>query len=165
MIGFNRYKPFYTNATPQQGAGMQQAKQAAMGWTPPPPPVINNRRQAPAPTAPGGAWGGMLAPNPSAPPVPGLPDPAQMQQTSDQQAGLQKKGSIWDRMARGQGSLGGGMLAPTPSAPPVPGLPDQGQMAQTSDQQEALQKRVSIRDRMVRGQGSLSGGMQPAGGI
>jgi len=85
---------------------MLEARDAALA---PPPPVINNRRQAPAPTAPGGAWGGMLAPNPSAPPVPGLPDPAQMQQTSDQQAGLQKKGSIWDRMVRGQGSLSGGM--------------------------------------------------------
>lgn len=95
--------------TPEDRQAYQAARDAAMGWTPPPPPVINNRRQAPAPTAPGGAWGGMLAPNPSAPPVPGLPDPAQMQQTSDQQTGLMKKGSIWDRMARGQGSLSGGM--------------------------------------------------------
>lgn len=111
-IGFQRQR----QALFDQNMAMQkmqpvinQAKEAAMGWTPPPPQIINNRRQAPAPTAPGGAWGGMLAPNPSAPPVPGLPDQAQMQQTSDQQAALQKKGSIWDRMARGQGSLSGGM--------------------------------------------------------
>jgi len=104
MIGFRR--PGMVLARAREMAKALPAQPTPGQPTPePPPPQINMQRQPP-PMESGGAWGGMLPPSSGGPQVPGLADQVQ---TSDQQAALQSRGSAWDRMGRGRGSLSGGM--------------------------------------------------------